>query len=165
MIRVNEVRLIREEGGSGEIVSIQEALRLADEANLDLIEVAPNARPPVCKILDFGKYKYETEKKQRESKKNQTLVKLKEIRMQPKIEKHDLEFKTNHIQEFLSEGSKVKVTVRFKGRELAHTERGKAVLDSILQALDDRGFPFTVDKTPQMEGRFMSMSISPKNKK
>ncbi len=164
-IRVNEVRLIEDEGSSGSILPIQEALRIAEDLGLDLIEVAPNAKPPVCKILDFGKYKYEMEKKQRESKRNQTLVKLKEIRMQPKIEKHDLEFKTNHIQEFLAEGSKVKVTVRFKGRELAHTERGKTVLDKILAMLEEREFPCNVDKAPQMEGRFMSMTISPKNKK
>ncbi len=161
-IRVREVRLIDENGGQLGIVPTPEALELSREAGLDLIEVAPNANPPVCKILDYGKYKFDQEKRLKEAKKNQKQVKMKEIRMQPKIEEHDLNFKTKHIQEFLEEGNKVKVTVRFRGRELAHTELGKDVLDSIAERLD---IEFSVDKKPAMEGRYMSMILSPKSKK
>ena len=161
-IRVREVRLIDENGGQLGIVPTTEALNKAREAGLDLIEVAPNANPPVCKILDYGKYKFDQEKRMKEAKKNQKQIKMKEIRMQPKIEEHDLNFKTKHIQEFLEEGNKVKVTIRFRGRELAHTELGKDVLDKIAEKLD---IGFSVDKKPAMEGRYMSMILSPKSKK
>ncbi len=161
-ILVREVRLIDEQGNQRGIVPTAEALAIARQAGLDLVEVSPTANPPVCKLLDFGKYRFEQEKKLRESKKKQKLMKLKEIRMQPKIEEHDLSFKTKHIQEFLGEGFKVKVTIRFRGRELAHTELGRNVLDKVLEALGDS---FVVDKAPQMEGRMMSMFLSPKSKK
>ncbi len=161
-IRVREVRLIDENGAQAGIVPTQEALERAKQAGLDLVEVAPQANPPVCKILDYGKYKFDQEKRLKEAKKKQKQVKLKEIRMQPKIEEHDLNFKTKHIQEFLDEGSKVKVTVRFRGRELAHTELGKVVLDKIVETLDTA---FAVDKKPAMEGRYMSMILAPKAKK
>lgn len=161
-IRVREVRLIDHEGNQRGIVPIVEALAIAHEVGLDLVEVAPNASPPVCKLINYGKYKFELEKKTRESKKTQKLTKLKEIRMQPKIEEHDLEFKTKHIKAFLSEGDKVKVTVRFRGRELAHTELGRDVLDSVLKLLEDG---YVLEKEPSMEGRFMSMIISPKTSK
>ena len=116
----------------------------------------------MCKLLDYGKYKFDQEKRTKESKKKQKLVKLKEIRMQPKIDDHDLIFKTNHIKKFLGEGDKVKVTVRFRGRELAHTDRGEMVLNRVLELLGD---DFTVEKRPHMEGRFMSMFLNPKSKK
>ena len=161
-ILVREVRLIDDQGNQRGIVPTVEALAIARQAGLDLVEVSPNANPPVCKLLDFGKYHFEQEKKLRESKKKQKLMKLKEIRMQPKIEEHDLSFKTKHIQEFLGEGFKVKVTIRFRGRELAHTELGRNVLDKVMEALGDS---FVVDKSPQMEGRMMSMFLSPKSKK
>jgi len=160
-IRIPEVRLIDELGEQRGVVPTQEALRIAMEAGLDLVEVAPNANPPVCKILDFGKFKYEQEKKLREARKNQTQIKLKEIRMQPKIEKHDLEFKTKHITDFLAEGNKVKVTIRFRGRELAHTELGRAVLERVLEMLTANEVGYNLDRSPLMEGRFMSMIISP----
>jgi len=160
-IRVHEVRLIDGEGNQ-QILTLAAALQLAQDAGLDLVEVAPNSTPPVCKVMDYGKYRFELEKKTRESKKKQTLVKLKEVRMQPKIEKHDMEFKSKHIQEFLEEGNKVKVTVRFRGRELAHTELGKVVLDKVLERID--GY-YTLESPPKMEGRFMSMMLSPKAKK
>ena len=124
MIRVREVRLIDEEGNQLGIVPTPEALRMAKDKGLDLVEVSPNANPPVCKILDYGKYRFEQEKKLRDAKKNQKVLKLKEIRMQPKIGSGDLDTKAKHIQEFLDEGDKVKVTIRFRGRELAHTELG-----------------------------------------
>ena len=160
-IRVKQVRLVGNDGTQHGVVNIEDALKMAKESDSDLVEVAPQAKPPVCKILDYGKYKFEQEKKLRESKKKQKLVKIKEIRMQPKIEKHDLEFKTKHIQEFLDEGNKVKVTIRFRGRELAHTELGRKVLDEVLEMLEG---PFVLDRNPQMEGRFMSMILNPKSK-
>ncbi|MDR1933738.1 MAG: translation initiation factor IF-3 [Spirochaetales bacterium] len=161
-IRVREVRLIDAEGKQMGVVAIAEALAMGQEAGLDLVEIAPQAVPPVCKILDYGKYRFELEKKNRESKKKQKLIKMKEIRMQPKIEEHDLQFKSKHVKEFLDEGNKVKVTIRFRGRELAHTERGKVVLEKVLALLDDS---FVLEKEPAMEGRFMSMVVGPKGKK
>ena len=113
-IRVREVRLIDEEGNQKGIIPTKEALVMAHEANLDLVEIAPQSNPPVCKILDYGKYRFEMEKKLRDSKKKQKLLKLKEIRMQPKIDDHDLDFKSKHIREFLADGNKVKVTIRFR---------------------------------------------------
>lgn len=161
-IRVREVRLIDDEGDQKGIIPTLEALRMAQERGLDLVEVAPTAHPPVCKLIDYGKYKFEQEKKTRESKKKQKIVKLKEVRMQPKIETHDLEFKTKHIEDFLSEGNKVKVTIRFRGREMAHTELGEDVLVKILDLLGEENF--NLDKKPAMEGRFMSMILSPSSK-
>jgi translation initiation factor IF-3 len=161
-IRVREVRLIDGEGEQRGIVPTSEALEMAREAELDLVEVAPTSRPPVCKLLNYGKYKYEQEKKLREAKKKQSLTKLKEVRMQPKIDKHDLDFKAKHVQEFLNGGNKCKVTIRFRGRELAHTELGKVVLDNLLERLEEGSFG--VDNPPQMEGRMMSMLLSPRKK-
>ena len=159
-IRVREVRLIREDGEQG-IMPTQEALEVARNQGLDLVEVSPLANPPVVKILNYGKFKFENEKKIRDSKKKQKLLKLKEIRMQPKIDDHDLDFKSKHIKGFLAEGNKVKVTVRFRGRELAHTELGLDVLKDVLARLEG---DYIMDKSPAMEGRFMSMVLSPKAK-
>jgi len=159
-IRVREVRLIREDGEQG-IMATQDALELARDQGLDLVEVAPQANPPVVKILDYGKFKFENEKKVRDSKKKQKLLKLKEIRMQPKIDDHDLDFKSKHVKGFLAEGNKVKVTVRFRGRELAHPELGLDVLKGVLNRLDG---DYVMDKNPAMEGKFMSMVLSSKSK-
>ena len=161
-IRVREIRLIDDQGSQEGIMATLEALKLARERGLDLVEVAPQASPPVCKILDYGKYAFELEKKLKDSRKKQKLVKLKEIRMQPKIGSGDLDFKSKHVKEFLAEGNKVKVTIRFRGRELAHTELGVLVLDEVLKRLDDE---YIVDKPPAMEGKFMSMILNPKDKK
>jgi len=162
-IRSREVRLIRDEGEEPQgIMSAAEALDLAREAGLDLVEVAPQAVPPVVKILNFGKFRFENEKKLRDSKKKQKLLKLKEIRMQPKIDDHDLDFKSKHIKEFLSDGNKVKVTIRFRGRELAHTELGFDVMKDVLSRIEGE---YVMDKPPAMEGRFMSMVLGPKPKK
>ena len=158
-IRVREVRLIDDEGNQLGIVPTQEALKLAKEKDFDLVEVSPNANPPVCKILDYGKYRFEQEKKLRDSKKNQKVLKLKEIRMQPKIGSGDLDTKAKHIQEFLNEGDKVKVTIRFRGRELAHTELGYDVLNEVLKRLTSA---YNIDKPAAMDGRNMSMTISAK---
>jgi translation initiation factor IF-3 len=160
-IRVREVRLI-EENEEQRVLPTYQALEMARERGLDLVEVAPQAQPPVVKIMDYGKFKFENEKRIRESKKKQKQLKLKEIRMQPKIDDHDLDFKSKHVQEFLNEGNKVKVTVRFKGRELAHTEFGYEVLKSVLARLNEE---YVVDKQPAMEGRYMSMTLSPRPKK
>ena len=161
-IRVREVRLIRDDGEKQGIMPTVEALEIAVEAGLDLVEVAPQAAPPVVKILNYGKFKFENEKKIRDSRKKQKLLKLKEIRMQPKIDEHDLDFKSRHVKEFLSEGNKVKVTIRFRGRELAHTELGLDVLKDVLARIEGE---YIMDKQPAMEGRFMSMVLSPKTKK
>ena len=161
-IRVREVRLIDDEGGQNGIVSTREALELAKERNLDLVEVSPNANPPVCKILDFGKYRYEQEKRLRDSRKNQKALKIKEIRMQPKIGSGDLDTKAKHVQEFLDEGDKVKVTIRFRGRELAHTELGYDVLKEVENRLKEGSY--TIEKPAAMEGRCMSMTLNSKAK-
>jgi len=158
MIRVHEVRLISADGRQAGVVSTEQAMMLARDSGLDLVEVSPMARPPVCKILDYGKYKFEQEKRIKESKRKQKLGKLKEIRMQPKIESHDLQFKARQVRQFLEEGNKVKVTIRFRGRELAHTEIGRDVLGRILEILVDAA---VLERRPQMEGRFMSMFLSP----
>ena len=164
-IRAREVLVIDENGNQRGVMDVRSANALAEEAGLDLVEVSPNANPPVCKILDFGKYRYEMEKKSREAKKNQVVVKIKEIRMQPKIEKHDLETKSKAITEFLQEGNKVKVSIRFRGRELAHPELGKAVLDRILDILTENGVSYNLDKAALLEGKMMSMTLSPMKKK
>lgn len=159
MIRIREVRLIDDQGEQLGVMPTAEALSMAQEKGLDLVEVSPNANPPVCKLMDYGKYKFEMDKKNRETKRKQKQTQLKEIRMQPKIEPHDMQFKAKHVKQFLEEGNKVKVTIRFRGRELAHTDRGVMVLDKVLELLEDG---FAVDRKPMMEGRFMSMILSPK---
>ena len=162
-IRVREIRLIDDEGEQKGIVPTLEALKMARDRDLDLVEVSPNANPPVCKILDFGKYRFEQEKKLRDSKKNQKVLKLKEIRMQPKIGSGDLDTKAKHVQEFLDEGDKVKVTIRFRGRELAHTELGFDALKEVEKRLTPGSF--AIEKAPAMDGKFMSMTLSSKVKK
>jgi translation initiation factor IF-3 len=158
---VREVRLIQDDGVQVILPTVQ-ALEKARSVGLDLVEVAANANPPVVKIMDYGKFKFESEKKSRDLKKKQKLIKLKEIRMQPKIDEHDIDFKSKHVKEFLAEGNKVKVTIRFRGRELAHTELGADVLRDVLARLDGE---YVIDKPPAMEGRFMSMILNPKPKK
>jgi translation initiation factor IF-3 len=161
-IRVREVRLIDENGNQLGIVPIEEALGKAREAGFDLVEVAPTSKPPVCKLLDYGKYKFDQEKLEKESKKKAKVKKDKEVRMQPTINEHDLQFKTKHIQEFLDDGCRVKVTIRFRGREMAHTERGRIVLDKILELLANG---YVLEKEPKLEGRFMNMYVKPKSSK
>jgi len=162
-IRVREIRLIDDEGGQAGVISTIEALKMAKERELDLVEVSPNANPPVCKILDFGKYRFEQEKKLRASKQNQKVLKIKEIRMQPKIGPGDIDTKAKHVQEFLDEGDKVKVTIRFRGRELAHTDLGFGVLDEVTKRLTEGSF--AVEKPAAMDGKFLSMTLGSKAKK
>jgi translation initiation factor IF-3 len=161
-IRVPEVRLIGAGGEQVGVVAIDVALRLADEAGFDLVEIAPDAQPPVCKIMDFGKYKYEIAQKAREARQNQTHIVVKEIRMGLKIENHDYETKKNHIEKFLLGGDKVKVTVQFKGREQARPEIGFRLLQRLAEDVAGTGF---VEFAPKREGRSMTMVLGPLKKK
>jgi len=158
-IRVREVRLIDDSGEQKGVIPTAEALHMARELGLDLVEIAPQSNPPVCKILDYGKFKFEQEKKVKDNRKHQKIVKIKEVRMQPKIDDHDLDFKSKHVRTFLLEGNKVKVTIRFRGRELAHTEIGEEVLKSVLTRIEGL---YAMESPPRMEGRFMSMMLIPK---
>ena len=144
------MRLIDPDGKQLGIVSPGEALRLADEHSLDLVEIAPTAKPPVCKIMDFGKYKYQQQMKDRENKKKQHVVKVKEVRFRPRIGEHDLIMKVNHVRKFLTDGYKVKITLMFRGRELAHKEVGVELINKIFEMLSDIS---VVDKAPSFEGR------------
>ncbi|MBR1605906.1 MAG: translation initiation factor IF-3 [Alphaproteobacteria bacterium] len=156
-IRVKEVRLIDETGENRGVMPIKQALELAAEADLDLIEISPQATPPVCKILDYGKYKYEVQKRKNEAKKNQKIVETKELKLRPMIDTHDYEVKIKQAKKFLSQGNKVKFTMRFKGREAA-SDMGAKVLQNIL---DDLESLIKVDSEPKMEGRQMVMIVSP----
>jgi translation initiation factor IF-3 len=151
--------LVDQHGNQVGVVPTYEAKRIAQEAGLDLVEVAPLARPPVCRIMDFGKYKYEQAKKAKESKKKQHTVNLKEMRFRPKIEEHDFQFKTRHVREFLAEGNKVRCFVLFRGRERAHTEFGERLLQRVAEALADVA---NVEMRPMLEGRSMNMVLAPK---
>ena len=157
-IRVREVRLIDEENQQVGVVPLYEALQMARERGLDLVEVAPNAVPPVCRILDYGKFKYEQSKKEREARKHQHNVVLREIRMKPKIDDHDVDFKTRTVEKLLKEGDKVKVSVMFRGREVTHPQIGRALLDRVYERVKDVG---TIEKPASMEGRFMTMILVP----
>lgn len=152
------MRLIDENGDNHGVVPIREALQLASEAGLDLIEISPQAVPPVCKILDFGKYKYELQKRKAEAKKNQKIIEIKELKLRPMIDTHDYEVKLKQAKKFLGEGNKVKFTMRFKGREMNTSQLGQEVLHRIL---DDLEGSYKLDSEPKMEGRQMSMMISP----
>ena len=157
-IRSSKVRLIDDEGEQIGVIPIKEALKMAEDKHLDLVNVAPNAKPPVCKILDYGKYKYDALKKEKEAKKNQKVINVKEIRLSPNIEKHDLEVKANQASKFLSNENRVKVSVRFRGRELGHKDLGKEVLDKFYELTTDVG---QIEKKPSMEGRMMIMFMGP----
>ena len=158
-IRVPEVRLIGPDGEQIGIMPIREALAQAGEAHLDLVEVAPQANPPVCRIMDYGKFKYQQSKKQAEARRRQTTIQVKEIKVRPKIEEHDMGFKLRNSRRFLSDGDKVKISVIFRGREIAHTDRGLKILTQMAEALAEVG---TVEQAPKLEGRNMSMIVSPK---
>ena len=158
-IRDKEIRLIGSEGEQLGIVSSQQALDIAAEKNLDLVKIAPNAVPPVCKIMDYGKYRFEIAKKEKEQRKNQKIVETKEVRLTPNIDDHDFFTKVNNAKKFLKSGNKVKVTVRFRGREVTHSSLGEDILNRFRDETAEAG---TVEKAPKMEGRNMSMFISPK---
>ena len=158
-IRDREVRLVSESGEQLGIMSSREALKLAREADLDLVNIAPNAKPPVCKIIDYGKYRYELARKEKEAKKKQKTMEVKEVRLSPNIDTNDLNTKANQARKFISKGDKVKVTLRFRGREMAHVNYSKQILDSFYERLEDIA---VVDKNPKMEGRSMVMFLSQK---
>jgi len=158
-ISVLRVRLVDERGGMVGVVGRSEALAMAVDAGLDLVEIAPGADPPVCKILDYGKFKYEEQKKKNEARKKQKIIEVKEIKLRPSIDDHDYQVKMRSMNKFIEEGDKVKVTMRFRGRELAHQELGMNVL---MRVKDDLDAIAKVEQTPRMEGRQMTMVVSPK---
>ena len=158
-IEARSVRLVAADGSMVGIVGIHEALDAAQAAGLDLVEVSPNAEPPVCKVLDYGRFKYESQKKKNEARKKQKTIEVKEIKMRPGIEQHDYDTKMRSVRRFLDEGDKVKVTLRFRGRELAHQEVGRAVLQRVQNEL---GELVKVEQFPKMEGRQMVMVMSPR---
>jgi translation initiation factor IF-3 len=159
-IRIKEVRVILPDGTQLGIVPTEEALQKAYSMTLDLVEVAPEARPPVCRIMDYGKFRYEQSKKAREAKKKQTVIELKEIKLRPKTEEHDFQFKAKHAERFLKDGNKAKITMMFRGREMVRMDRGKALLTRFVEALKDVA---VVEQQPKVEGRNMTLILAPKH--
>lgn len=157
-IKAKEVRLINYNGENAGVVSLAEALKIAQEVGLDLIEISPQVTPPVCKVLDYGKYKYEMQKKKNEAKKNQKVVSIKELKLRPMIDTHDYEVKVKQAKKFLAQGDKVKFTMRYKGREMSANDLGKEILNKLLEDLDGL---CKVDSAPKMEGKQMFMVVSP----
>ena len=160
-IRISPVRVIGAEGEQLGILPVEEALAAAESQGLDLVEVAPTARPPVVRIMDYGKFKYEAARKAREARKKQHQIQIKEVKFRPGIEAHDFEFKVRHARRFLEEGNKVKATMMFRGRQMAHPELGRDVLTRVAQVLDDVG---KVESEPMMEARTMTMVLGPRTK-
>ncbi len=158
-IRASEVRVIGQEGQQLGVLSLKKALELAVQDELDLVEVAPNADPPVCKIMDFGKFKYQQNKRSQEAKKKQTVIQVKEVKVRPKTDEHDLQVKIRHIKRFLGQKDKAKVTILFRGREIAYTDQGTKVLERIREELKE---DCVVEQLPKMEGRNMVMILAPK---
>ena len=158
-IRDREVRVVDQNGEQLGVMSSRDALALADERQLDLVKIAPQARPPVCKLMDYGKYRFEQSKKEREFRKNQKVITVKEVRLSATIEDHDVDVKFKNAVKFLKDGNKVKVTIRFRGRQITHSEIGRQVMNEFAERIKEYG---TVDKAPQIEGRNMSMFISPR---
>ena len=158
-IRDREVRLIGPDGEQMGVVSYREAQKIADEAGLDLVKIAPNAKPPVCKVIDYGKYRYDLARKEKDAKKKQKTVELKEIRLSPNIDTNDLNTKMNAAKKFLAKGNKVKITLRFRGREMAHMNSSKHILDDLAEQLSDIA---VVEKAPKIEGRSIGMVLAEK---
>ncbi|MDH7496077.1 MAG: translation initiation factor IF-3 [Bacillota bacterium] len=158
-IRAREIRLIDENGEQLGIMVVREGLRIAAERGLDLVEVAPSAKPPVCRLLDYGKYKYEQAKRDREARKKQRTMDIKEVRMTPKIEGHDFQVKVRNAQKFLQDGDKVKATVRFRGREIVHADIGRALLLDLAEEVKDYG---VIEREPKVEGKHMIMVLAPR---
>ncbi|NLK72728.1 MAG: translation initiation factor IF-3 [Clostridiales bacterium] len=159
-IRDKEIRLIDSDGAQLGVMSAKDAQKLANEKKLDLVKIAPNANPPVCKILDYGKYRYELQKKEKEAKKKQKIISVKEIRLSPSIEDHDLNVKANNANKFLKSGDKVKVTLRFRGREMGFIKAGYDIMEKFSASIEEYG---TVEKKPALEGKNMIMILAPKN--
>ena len=159
-IRDREVRVIGEDGQVIGIMSSRDALKLAKEAELDLVKIAPTAKPPVCKIIDYGKYRYELARKEKEARKKQKTVDVKELRLSPSIDTHDVQVKVKKANEFLKDGDKVKISIRFRGREIGHSKVGMQIMEDFAKATEEFG---TVDKQPKMEGKSLVMFLAPKN--
>jgi translation initiation factor IF-3 len=159
MIRVPKIRVIGPDGEQIGVLTPDEAMKIAEDQGFDLVEISPKAEPPVCKIMDFGKYKYETQKKQQESKKKQTVTVLKEIKLRPATEQHDLEFKMKHARRFIGEKDKVKITIQFRGREMAYVDRAKLMLSKIVKDFEDVA---VAETSPKIEGRTLSVILGPK---
>jgi len=158
MIRVPEIRLIDQDGENAGVVTPAAAIEMAEEVGLDLVEISPGANPPVCKIMDFGKFKYEQQKKAVEAKKKQKIIEIKEVKFRPNIDTHDYDVKMRSVTKFLGEGDKVKVTLRFRGREMAHQELGRELLEKIADEIETIG---KIEAMPKMEGRQMIMVVAP----
>ncbi len=158
-IDVPKVRVIDADGENHGVISLEDALEIAEEAGLDLVEVSPQVDPPVCKVLDYGKYKYEQQKKANEARKKQKVIEIKEIKMRPGIDEHDYQVKMRSVRKFLENGDKVKMTIRFRGREMAHQDLGMKVLDRVRDDLEE---VIKIEQTPKTEGRMMVMVIAPK---
>ncbi len=161
-IRAREVRLIGVDGEQIGVVPTKEALDKAQEANLDLVAVAPQAKPPVCRIMDYGKFKYEQSKKEKEARKKQKIIQVKEVRLSPTIEEHDFQTKLRNVRKFLQQGDKVKLTIRFRGRQITHSEIGQDILEKMAKEVEDMS---VVERKPKIEGRSMIMILGPKNDK
>jgi len=160
-IRAKKVRLISPDGEQFGILPIDEALKRAEDYDLDLVEVAPNADPPVCKIMDYSKYKYQQEQKEKDARKKQSQIIIKEMKLRPKIDVHDLDIKKKHIKRFLNDGARVKITVMFKGREMVHTELGKQLLDKIIEEFNGQCAP---ESAPKLDGKNLTMILIPSSK-
>lgn len=158
-ITVDKIRCIDPEGEMLGVMTVQDGIRRAEDFGLDLVEVSPNADPPVCKILDYGKYKYEAQKKKNEAKKKQKVIEIKEIKLRPNIDEHDFQVKMKNVRKFITEGDKVKVTMRFRGREMAHQDLGMDVLNRVRDEMEEAA---KVESYPKMEGRQMIMVIAPR---
>ena len=142
------------------ILAVKEAIRIAEERGLDLVEVAPNSQPPVCRIMNYGKYKYQQSKRTQEARKHQTVIRIKEVKVRPRTEEHDFQFKLRHVKRFLDEGNKVKISILFRGREIAHPEFGKEMLSRFVEEVKDM---MVIEQSPRLEGRNMVMIMAPKS--
>jgi translation initiation factor IF-3 len=159
-IRDRNVRVVSDDGQQLGVMSAREAMEIAEQKGLDLVKVSPNANPPVCKIMDYGKFRFEQAKKQREAKKNQKIIEMKEMRLSATIDKHDLEVKAKNVSKFLKAGDKVKVSIRFRGRQMAHTEQGMLVMNEFFAMVQENA---SIEKQAKIEGRNMFMILAPKN--
>jgi translation initiation factor IF-3 len=159
-IRAQEVRVIDSDGNQAGIMPLKEAMKIAEEQGLDLVEVAPNATPPVCRVMNYGKYKYQQSKRSQEARKHQTVIQVKEVKLRPRTEEHDFQFKLRHAKRFLSEGNKVKISILFRGRELAHPEFGRDMMNRFLEEVKDI---MVIEQAPRLEGRNMVMVVAPKS--
>jgi translation initiation factor IF-3 len=159
-IKAPEVRVIDSDGKQVGILPLKDAVKIAEERGLDLVEVAPNSQPPVCRIMNYGKYKYQQNKRTQEARKHQTVIHIKEVKVRPRTEEHDFQFKLRHVKRFLGEGNKVKISILFRGREIAHPEFGKEILNRFIEGVKDI---MVIEQAPRLEGRNMVMIMAPKS--